>query len=1527
MKNANLYGRIILLSILSFVMPDLSENAYATDIVVMARGSDAGGVYAHFTVLVDGEEIGNAFTTSNYAPYVFKLPVNVLTIQEIRLVFDNDGVVDGRDRNLMVQSIELDGTKYSAPGDYMTYIRGDGGEYPYDGTMWWGGELIFLTENLLTPIPYPYKSFDSDSYDLFLWEGESIVLLTRTDQLDGKVMKELISIIDGAFEFYFNATGRKPTIHPTFNYNGKTTIAEVESTCGGEGAGCGFLGWTGIELLNQYFDHLYDTYINEKLLNLIIFYELGRNFWFYGEQIEMGSSATGYAVFMEFMSIKASGLIGAQFRGRSFEEFETELRNLFNLYIADPSLNWENTIKTGEAPDNPMGLGGADLFASFMFKLMDLFGNEFNDAIWKEIDKRPDAVNEYDAADNFILASSIIAKQNLIPLFQDWKWPISQAAIEEANQLFGASLFVVNAKGSLAGGVSAHFKILVEGQEVGEAYTTSNYESYVFPLPIDPSAVQDVRVVFDNDAVIDGKDRNLSVQSIGLNGEIFPAPGVNVTYLRRDGQIIAYNGIMPWNGTLIFDIDVGPVICDSDITLSSQAEVDAIDCTKITGDLTISGPDITNLYGLSEITHIGGSLRITGNDNLTNINGLSNLKSIGESLELLDNHSLISIEGLAEIRYINSDLRISNNVSLTSLKGLQNLKSVEANLDIVGNDALLNLSNLSSLLTATYLSIKDNKNLINLDGLQSLEPESEIWIIIDGNPVLTNILALSAIRSISGLYILDNDVLTNLQGLSSLCAIGEILDITGNARLHDLDGLSSLERVGELGVHGELAIIGNESLSNINSLSSLIAIYGDLLIANNPMLCHCCGIYSLVSQEKITGYIGIANNGPGCTEADILANGPCDGAGDLIVNAKGSEADGEYAHFTIYVDGQEIGDAFTTTNYEPYVFTLHVDPSDVQEVRVVFDNDAVIAGSDRNLSVQSIEVDGMLYPAPEDNVTYVRANGSEYPYHGTMWWGGALVFNLSENDWIFSVLVGVTERTSDYYGGYENVNQLVMDQFMTINAKFNDPDVFNARLNFRVDEVYVFPGDVYSEIFKSHPDHDYKVVIDGYPDYGGGWYGSYNTIYHSWSIDSYGGPFGDTATDGLTHEWGHCRGAIDLYALKVLGTNNPVNGEDYDILLSSIMNYPYGIDVWDEHSINLINMNGGEVISNLDYIHKSFPPMIIINVQDQFEIPLNNVTINMYPVKWYSESVGSSPRLTIYTNNDGIAELIENPFEPGNSNEPWRIENCNFLIEATYNGLSQYDWLPLFEVQNHYFKYPDKPYFLNFKFSNSLQSIIVNAKGSEAGGAYAHFTVLVDDEEIGDASTATSYEPYVFPLNFAPGMIQEVRVIFDNDAVISGKDRNLYVQSVEVDGLVLMAPGENVTYIRGDGSEYPYNGAMWWRGDLVFDLSGIDRASKRSTLAGKFDSDPLHHNLKLNIYPNPTDRRFNLELVNAPIGETRLLLYDLYGNTVLDKELLVEERNALEIIDTSQFQKGIYFLKVITKDHHQLVGKILVKSR
>ena len=68
------------------------------------------------------------------------------------------------------------------------------------------------------------------------------------------------------------------------------------------------------------------------------------------------------------------------------------------------------------------------------------------------------------------------------------------------------------------------------------------------------------------------------------------------------------------------------------IIFSSQAQIDNFqtdypNCTQIEGDVTISGNDISNLYGLNVLTSVGGYLNIYGNTALVSLQGLDNINS------------------------------------------------------------------------------------------------------------------------------------------------------------------------------------------------------------------------------------------------------------------------------------------------------------------------------------------------------------------------------------------------------------------------------------------------------------------------------------------------------------------------------------------------------------------------------------------------------------------------------------------------------------------------------------------------------------------------------------------------------------------------------------------------------------------------------------------------------------------------------------------------------------------------------------
>jgi hypothetical protein len=292
--------------------------------------------------------------------------------------------------------------------------------------------------------------------------------------------------------------------------------------------------------------------------------------------------------------------------------------------------------------------------------------------------------------------------------------------------------------------------------------------------------------------------------------------------------------------------------------------------------------------------------------------------------------------------------------------------------------------------------------------------------------------------------------------------------------------------------------------------------------------------------------------------------------------------------------------------------------------------------------------------------------------------------------WKFNVVVAVEKQTADYYERTRSkpIAQLVKEQLATVNAKFNSSASFRGTYNFQVDSVYVFAGDPRNEVFRPHPHFNYKLVIDGKftePTVGGGWWGDFQTIYHSWNWDYSGGPFGSDATDGLTHEFAHARGAVDIYGMRVEGSKNPINNNTFEPV-KSIMNYPYGNIVWDEYTTNLLNSTGDGPIIGDKWVTGPFPNTIALKAIDAQGTPVPNVRLELFPVDWFSYSVTPTSVLSASTSSNGAYLFSSNPYRPSTNGYPWNIRYSNFLVKATYNSVVAYRWMPLYEVQNAYFK-------------------------------------------------------------------------------------------------------------------------------------------------------------------------------------------------------------------------------------------------
>jgi hypothetical protein len=334
--------------------------------------------------------------------------------------------------------------------------------------------------------------------------------------------------------------------------------------------------------------------------------------------------------------------------------------------------------------------------------------------------------------------------------------------------------------------------------------------------------------------------------------------------------------------TVAAPVHAQEVVCFDEL-LTSQAAVDAFDCTEVLGDVHIQGTDIVNLSGLSELesidgdlginytsalislegleglTAIGGDLRVTNNDGLETLAGLEGLTSVGGTVDILLDPALVSLEGLASLTSVGGEFIIEDDDALTSLAGLEKLGTVGAQTFIEENDALTSLVGLGALTSTGGLQIFLNPVLPSLAGLGSLTTDTSL-LLVAGNASLVSLAGLEKLTTVGGkLTIGANPSLTSLEALENLAFIGGVLEIAGNSSLQSLDGLDHVTSVG----------------------SVLMSMVTSVTIQKNPDLRYCsCGLSGLVSSGAFTGVNGsvfIQDNDPTglCNSPEQVLGTPC----------------------------------------------------------------------------------------------------------------------------------------------------------------------------------------------------------------------------------------------------------------------------------------------------------------------------------------------------------------------------------------------------------------------------------------------------------------------------------------------------------------------------------------------------------------------------------------------------------------------------------------------------------------------------
>jgi len=304
------------------------------------------------------------------------------------------------------------------------------------------------------------------------------------------------------------------------------------------------------------------------------------------------------------------------------------------------------------------------------------------------------------------------------------------------------------------------------------------------------------------------------------------------------------------------------------------------------------------------------------------------------------------------------------------------------------------------------------------------------------------------------------------------------------------------------------------------------------------------------------------------------------------------------------------------------------------------------------------------------------------------------------------------------------------EQWDQINTRFNTSDKkhqLKRKYIFKpdLDDIIVYEGCSYwgenganTKAIKQMDQNIFKLVViydffyEGAEkgEYGGGCgnddgIGTILVINGSEGMkNKYNDHFGVYTYRAITHELGHFRGIIDLYADVVKGENNPVNGEAYNppsCLMNEYCYMPDEESSWSDYAIKIINKTGNTKQENMidELMFDDFADKILIKTTKKGELVDAKVSLYLatYSYETWSNTVSKTPYCKYdvkngsYTVNDLRSLFYKNILEKNDRRQV-------FLVEATNNeGLKKYAWISDFEMHNSGMD-GNKIYELKFEF-------------------------------------------------------------------------------------------------------------------------------------------------------------------------------------------------------------------------------------
>ncbi len=299
--------------------------------------------------------------------------------------------------------------------------------------------------------------------------------------------------------------------------------------------------------------------------------------------------------------------------------------------------------------------------------------------------------------------------------------------------------------------------------------------------------------------------------------------------------------------------------CDGD-GAPTEEDCNDLDATVFPGADEVIDDDIDqDCDGSDDITCSisGWHLYSTAEELMT----LEHCAVIDGSINLGGEH--VNVDALHRLTEVTGELAVRDIDSLENLDGLSRLTSVGLSLYLTNLPSLTNIDALSNLtVVGRDVQLQVLPGLTNIDGLSSLT--SAQGLVIRANEALEHVDGLSSLHTLgeetrpfsSYNWIYENDSLTNLDGLSGLTSVFGELQIGENASLENIDGLGSMTQVRSMYVRDHPA------LTSI-ALDSLAYVTGNIIFNNNDSLCQSL-FDALVAELEVLGTVGSSGNDESC---------------------------------------------------------------------------------------------------------------------------------------------------------------------------------------------------------------------------------------------------------------------------------------------------------------------------------------------------------------------------------------------------------------------------------------------------------------------------------------------------------------------------------------------------------------------------------------------------------------------------------------------------------------------------------------